>query len=144
MIFLCPYFSNSKANIRSSCFKLWISNGYFLIFMLVANSRKLALRVLKNLLSNKLGPPGLWVFVRQMTLEVAYRRNIHTNCTIPRWRWAGNQIKVKTFGFIFMHFLNIHKLIRQDISRVGNLGAMLVPVSGAISCHLKEMKYLHI
>ena len=43
-----------------------------------------------------------------------------------------------------MHFLNIHKLIRQDISGVGNLGTMLVPVSGAISYHLKEMKYFNI
>lgn len=43
-----------------------------------------------------------------------------------------------------MHFLNIPKLIGQDISGVGNLGAMLVPVSGAISCHLKEMKYFNI
>lgn len=52
--------------------------------MLVVNSRKVAPRVLKNLLSNKLGPPELWVFVRQMILEVANRRNIHTNCTIPK------------------------------------------------------------
>jgi len=31
------------------------------------------------------------------------------------------------------------RAVLQSISRVGNLGAMLAPVSGAISCHLKEM-----